>query len=192
MKLCTYLLTNDTGLAPNPYHGWCSLAVCTPNHQGARLDEGDWIAGFLNKSRQYRLVYLLKVEERICLDDYYRDSRFSSKRPDLRGDWKARCGDNFYSLNHDGEWQQHRNRFHIGPDFLVKDTRNPFAFIGREFWYFGRSAMKSPKRFDSLRGGRGIRVNHDPNVATEFISWVTSNWEPGIHDLPNDNPDIPD
>ena len=25
--LCTYVLTSDTGLAPNPYWGWCTLAV---------------------------------------------------------------------------------------------------------------------------------------------------------------------
>lgn len=109
----------------------------------------------------------------------------------LKEIWKARCGDNFYGLDDNGEWRQHRIRFHIGREFLIKDTRHPFAFIGREFWYFGRSAMKSPKRFDSLRGGRGIRVNHDRDLAADFISWVSSNWKPGIHDLPSDNPDIP-
>lgn len=67
--LCTYVVTSDTGMAPNPYHGWCTLTVCTPNHQGARLEKGDWIAGFLGVARGGRLVHLLEVEERIGLDD---------------------------------------------------------------------------------------------------------------------------
>ena len=58
-------MTDDTGLAPNPYYGWCTLAVCTPNHQGARLINGDWVAGFLTKERDYKFVYLFQIEERL-------------------------------------------------------------------------------------------------------------------------------
>ena len=38
MKLLKYVMTSDKGLAPNPYFGVCSLALCTPNHRNARLD----------------------------------------------------------------------------------------------------------------------------------------------------------
>jgi hypothetical protein len=69
------------GLALNPYWDWCTLAVCTPNRQGARLGR--------------------------------------------RGDWKERCGDNFYGQNAGGAWRQRRNRFHIGAEYLTKDTRRP-------------------------------------------------------------------
>ena len=37
MKLLKYVMTSDKGLAPNPYFGVCSLALCTPNHMNARL-----------------------------------------------------------------------------------------------------------------------------------------------------------
>ena len=34
-----YIAVLDTGLAPNPFWGYCTLAVCTPNHMGIRLDQ---------------------------------------------------------------------------------------------------------------------------------------------------------
>ena len=188
-KLCTYLITNDTGLAPNPYWGWCTLAVCTPNHQGASLDNGDWIAGFLTKSRGHRLVYAMEVMEQMDLNYYYHDSRFAKKRPNLRGSWKERCGDNFYSRNEDGTWKQHRNCFHIGDDALRKDTRKSNVFIARKFWYFGRDAMLLPSALRPLVGGRGIRVNHSDHHTAAFRKWMES-IDKGIHALPNDNPDF--
>lgn len=188
-RLCTYLITNDKGLAPNPYWGWCTLAVCTPNHQGANLDSGDWIAGFLTKKRGYRFVYAMEIAERLHMNDYFHDPRFSAKKPNLRGSWMERCGDNFYSQLEDESWKQHRNRFHIGPRFLGKDTRLPFVFVGKRFWYFGRHALRLPDRFLTLVGGRGIRVNHDARLTANFRGWVARHGE-GIHALPSDNPDI--
>ena len=190
MRLCTYTITHDSGLAPNPYHGWCTVSVCTPNRQSAQLATGDWLAGFLTKNRDHRLVYLLQVDERIHLNDYFNDSRFQAKKPDLRGDWRARCGDNFYSQDENGRWKQHRNRFHLGPDYLKKDTRRPYGFIGKRFWYFGNNAPKPPTSLSELIGGRGIRVNHSPHVVGELIDWVGAQCEPGIYGLPNDNPDL--
>ena len=31
---------HDTGFAPNPFWGYCTLAVCTPNHMGVQTSEG--------------------------------------------------------------------------------------------------------------------------------------------------------
>jgi hypothetical protein len=45
MKLCSYIIKNDTGFAPNPFWGYCTLAACTPNHMGLHLYPGDWIIG---------------------------------------------------------------------------------------------------------------------------------------------------
>jgi hypothetical protein len=66
------------------------LAVCTPNHQGIRLEVGDWIAGFLAKHRSYRFLYAMEVSEIFGLDDYHRDKRFAEKKPNLRCTWKER------------------------------------------------------------------------------------------------------
>lgn len=189
-RLYTYIVQQDTGLAPNPYWGWCTLAVCTPNHQGSRVEVGDWIAGFLSKARDHRFLYAVEVSEILDLDDYFRDPRFVEKKPDLRGNWQERCGDNFYSRREDGTWKQHRNRFHIGEDIKEQDTRHAKVFMGTQFWYLGRSAEIVPTRLKSLVGGRGARVNHDPALVTDFCKWVKKRFSAGVLDFPNDNPDL--
>jgi hypothetical protein len=79
MKVCAYVMTCDTGLAPNPFHGVCTLAVCTPNHVRANLEENDYIIGVagvrlrqkLNlSSNSWRLIYAMKVDKFMELDAY--------------------------------------------------------------------------------------------------------------------------
>lgn len=190
MKLCSYVVREDTGLAPNPFWGVCTLAVCTPNHQGTRLTPGNWIAGFLTKSRGHKFLYAMEVSEILDLDDYFTDERFAAKKPDLRGSWQQRCGDNFYSRNSDGTWIQHRNRFHLDERLKEQDTRHARVFIGERFWYRGRSAEPAPARLAPLAGGRGARVNHDPTLVAEFCNWVSTSFRMGVGDLRNDNPDL--
>jgi Nucleotide modification associated domain 2 len=188
-RICTYILTHDSGLAPNPYWRHCTLAVCTPNRQGVRLKPGDWIAGFLPRDRGHRLVYAMEVSERLHLNTYFHDSRFEKKKPNLLGDWMARCGDNFYSQSEGGTWKQHRNRFHIGSEYLRKDTRRPHAFVAERFWYFGRMAPRPQDRHLDLVGGRGVRLRHDELLAADFRDWVATH-DQGLHGLPNHNPDL--
>ena len=190
-RLYTYVVDQDTGMAPNPYWGWCTLAVCTPNHQGSLAAPGDWIAGFLSKERGNRFLYAMEVLDVRALDDYYRDPRFRAKRPILRGTWKQRCGDNFYSRNLDGEWIQHRNRFHHDEAIKRRDTRYAEVFVAQRFWYLGKSAACIPPELAPLAGGRGARVNHDPRLVLKFRKWVEVEFKPGISGLPNDNPDMP-
>jgi len=189
LNLCTYIIREDTGLAPNPFWGFCTLAVCTPNRQRNRLGVGDWIAGFLTKHRGNAFLYAMEISEILDLDDYYRDPRFSPKKPNLIGSWMEQCGDNFYSLGADGEWIQHPNRSHLDEDSKIKDTKFARVFIGQRFWYRGRLAAAAPDKFAPMIGGRGIRVKHDPKLVSEFCEWVSSEFPPGMADLPNDNAD---
>ena len=189
-KLCTYVVREDTGLAPNPYWNYCTLAVCTPNHQGIRLDEGDWIAGVLTKARNHRLLYVMRVAESLDLDAYFHCDRFVKKKPNLKGSWQERCGDNFYSRGADGEWIRHRNRFHLTERLFRQDTKYARAFIGIRFSYFGMAAQRPPEEFASLFGGRGSRVNHNPVTQSAFIEWADRILPQGIHGLPCDNPDL--
>jgi hypothetical protein len=132
----------------------------------------------------------MEVSEILGLDEYFRDERFAAKKPNLRGSWQQRCGDNFYSRNADGTWIQHRNRFHLSEGLKQQDTRHARVFIGGRFWCRGRSAQAAPANFAPLGGGRGARVNHDPSLVMEFCDWVAASFQRGIADLPNDNPDM--
>ena len=184
--LYTYVMKHDTGLAPNPFWGTCTLAVCTPNHSGSRAKRGDWIAGVSDKSRGYKLIYVMEVDERIHMNDYFHDGRFTAKKPILDGTPQQRCGDNFYSLDETGLWTQHPNRYHTGPACLADDTRKPWAFVAQRFWYLGRRAGDMPAEFLSMFGRRGVRVSHPPELVASFKAWVQSTMKQGVNALPRD------
>jgi Nucleotide modification associated domain 2 len=190
-NLYTYVVRFDAGLAPNPFGEYCTLAVCTPNHQGSRAVRGDWIAGVSDKSRGYQLIYVMEVEERIGMDKYFSDPRFSYKKPIPGGSPRQRCGDNFYSLGKDKQWIQHPNSSHVGEVYLAKDTKHPTVFVARRFWYLGRNAIDTPSEFLPMFGGRGARVNHPHELVARFRVWVTKNLRQGLNALPRDFSDDP-
>lgn len=183
-RLYTYIVTIDSGLAPNPFWDWCTLAVCTPNHQGSAVKPGDWLAGFSPKDTGYKFIYAMEVDECIHMNDYFNDPRFQAKKPRIIGSWKQRCGDNFYSQNSYGVWIQHPNPFHGG--MLSTDTRNPYVFVAREFWYLGKARVETPNEFHVMIGGRGARVNHPKGLPEKFKAWVRSTFSTGVADRPLD------
>lgn len=183
-RLYTYIVTVDSGLAPNPFSGWCTLAVCTPNHQGSAVRQGDWIAGFSPKYKGYQFIYAMKVDERIHMNDYFHDPRFQSKKPVMNGGWKERCGDNLYWQDEKGAWIQLPTDFH--KKMLDKDTRVPYVFVGKEFWYLGKARSDVPEEFLAMIGGRGARVNHPAGLPEKFMQWVRWNFRTGITAEPLD------
>ncbi|MBU1215708.1 MAG: hypothetical protein KKA63_10765 [Gammaproteobacteria bacterium] len=153
MKVCAYVMTYDTGLAPNPFHGLCTLAVCSPNHLNANLGNGDYIVGVagaeirsrLNTPNEWRLIYAMQIDKRITLDEYYRSSVYKSKIPKRSGPREVMCGDNFYKLSgeelvHTGESTDHDWR-----EAIEKDCKGNRVFIGKGFLYFGKDAEPFPE-----------------------------------------------
>lgn len=185
MKLYTYVVTHDTGLAPNPFGEWCSVAVCTPNHQGIRAEQGDWICGFSSRAQGHKLIYAMQVEERPSLDEYFHDARWAYKKPSPETA-QSRCGDNFYERLPNGKWKQHWNYFHRSQANLVQDTQKPVAFVGRKFWYFGEKRIEVPN-FQLAIGGRGVRVSQPADSVDKFKEWLAESFAPGRYGVPLDH-----
>lgn len=183
-QVCTYTVRQDTGLAPNPFWGWCTLALCTPNHQGIELARGDWIAGFLDKEHGNRLLYAMELTEDVLdRDAYFRDQRFAQKKPIWGGSWNRRCGDNMYFREETG-WRRISSPFH-GPDMLDQDTRYSKVYVSERFIYLGRKAAELPREFQSLLRARGCKKRHAPAIVSAFLKWATSTFHKGMHALPN-------
>ena len=90
--LYSYVVDHDDGFAPNPEEGLCTLARCkfgTTRRNIVEMAEiDDWIVGTggidLRKSAGHgRLVYAMKVTDKISLAEYFRDyaERFDAKYP---------------------------------------------------------------------------------------------------------------
>ncbi len=147
MYLYSYIVKYDRGLAPNPFWGYCTLAICTPNHIGVHPTEGDWIIGTTTKARGNKLLYAMKVSEVLSFDLYYSDKRFQNKKPVVNGTGKQKVGDNIYFKDDKGQWQQQRTLFHREQEIRQKDLKHPFVFIGKDFFYFGNRAIGMPTEF---------------------------------------------
>jgi len=190
VRLFTYKQTHDTGFAPNPFHGYCTLATCKPQ---IRLHKrvGDWIAGFTSQSLNKdgvgyeRLIYLMHVAEKLPFEIYHTDPRFAAKIPDQDS---KRCvetiGDNIYGIR-DGTVFQIPNRDH-DISALPKDTSGKFALIATEFAYFGSEPIVIPEevrpRIPVSQAGHGIQTK-DPVRARAFVDFVLARGK-GVHARP--------
>ncbi len=191
MKLISYVVRIDHGLAPNPFWGYCTLAVCTPNHVGIHAYKGDWVMGTSPNSRGNKLVYAMQISETLRFDKYFADPRFEKKKPNVRGSWRERVGDNMYYRNEEGQWVRHRTLHHLEPEFFVRDLKHPVVFISEYFFYFGSNAPAIPAEFQELIWRRqGCKSNHDPQVVRGFLSWLKANFGPGVLGHPTDNNEV--
>ena len=193
-KLYTYIVRVDGGFAPNPFHGFCTLATCKPRIRKIAKD-GDWIAGFSSK-RHYkdrRLVYAMRVDKVLDFDEYWKDTSFKYKRPIPTGDREQQCGDNIYHRNpDDGSWIQAPS-YH-NEDHIERDTKFPQALISKTFVYYGAKAVKLPHEFRNWDGqdispmGIGHRCNFADGLREEFIDWLAPQADNGVYGEPMEWP----
>ena len=102
MSYYSYRLDHDSGLAPNPFGGFCTLVVCKPEiRKSGNLSVGDWIFGTGSKAIekntgiqcQRNLIYAMQVGEIIGMNDYWQDPRFNYKKTNhwwLKSDYVRR------------------------------------------------------------------------------------------------------
>ena len=153
---------------------------------GIKADKDDWIVGFTTSQRDNRLIFAMMVDERQYFDNYFRDKRFQRKKPVIAGTWRQRCGDNIYYLEND-QWGQIASPYHYSKKDLRKDTRHPYMFISKHFYYFGEKAPAIPERFKEILWNRqGCKYDHDPDVGEGFIGWLADTFQPGKHGEPMD------
>lgn len=156
MHIFSYVITHDSGFAPNPFGGFLTLATCKPRvRQGAR--KGDYIVSTGSSATvgNHKLVYAAQVADIVLLADYGTISDYEIKRPSTRGEWWHKHGDNIYFII-DGQWKQRRN-IHHGQDAMDHDLGGKNVLICNRFWYFGEDTDSNfdfyPIREDSTTRG---------------------------------------
>ena len=180
-KLYSYIVARDYGFAPNPFHGFCTLATCKPGiRETAAI--GDWIVGTGSKSkgRDGYLVYAMRVTEAMSFEEYWADARFRRKRPEMHASLKKAFGDNiYYREDHTGEWRQ-LDSHHSYDDGtqndknVQNDTQVDRVLISDNFIYWGGSGPMLPHfRGETVcHSTQGHRCNFPREVVDDFIAWV--------------------
>jgi Nucleotide modification associated domain 2 len=167
-RLYIYVVDRDFGFAPNPFHGFCTLATCKPKIRNA-AEIGDWVVG-MGGSRlkaSGKCIFAMRISNKITFNEYWTNPKYLDKKPIRNGSRKMMVGDNVYYLNSSSkQWQQadshHSNADgSINPDNLTRDTSTNKVLISNHFFYFGIEAPIIPERLLSAIGyknGRNYRV----------------------------------
>lgn len=176
-KLYSYIVANDTGFAPNPFYGYCTLATCKPKiRETAQV--GDWIVGTgsKRKGKAGYAVYAMRVTEIMTFDEYWNDPRFLDKRPNRQSSsLKEKAGDNiYYRAEKDDEWQQSESYHDC--THMEKDTRVNRVLISDDFVYWGGDGALMPlfNGESVCCSTQGHKCRFDGNVVRGFIEWVRS------------------
>jgi len=193
----SYIVAYDSGFAPNPFNGFCTLATCKPDIR-KRASLGDWIVGTGSNRQGVRrggfLVHAMRVREALTFVEYWNDPRFEKKKPNLHGSYRMACGDNIYCPLEGGGWRQ-LNSYHSGEDgtavqkHISRDTSVDRVLISDDFVYFGAEGPKIP---DVLRdaglvlSGRGRKKVEEPASIANFETWLEGLGVKGYQGRPFD------
>lgn len=190
-RLYTYVVLHDSGFAPNPYHGYCTLACCKPLiRKYAR--PGDWImgGGAATKGRGLRVVYLMQVSEALTFEEYWDDPRFKAKKPCIDARCEDFVGDNIYP---DAIGTQQLPSMHseagCSPceDDMCRDLSVDRVLVGERFVYWGDDGPLKPHfPTEPLYFDRGHKFRYKPQLVTEFLEWVECLTEWGVQGSPGD------
>ena len=181
VKLYSYVVEHDTGYAPNPYFGFCTLCRCKFRKSVAgrkniveSAKEGDWVIGTGGASKRSaghgKLIYAMLVTEKLTREKYFSDSRFAQKKPikTTTSTYEQKRGDNERPSK-------------------VFEKRKQFVLVSRHFYYFGNNAIDIPAKF-RRRGfekkGPGFRSPSDSADVCRFVGWLEKERKPGKHGEP--------
>lgn len=187
----SYIIARDYGFAPNPFHGFLTLATCKPEIRKRAL-VGDFVSGNAGVHFDYKLIFMMKVSAVISFDKYWSDSQYERKKPVMNGSLIKLWGDNIYHHNESGGWVQ-ENSHHsleggrVNMKNLNRDTgKTDRVLISTDFIYLGKSMISLPKEFDScLCKNRGHKRPEVGRVEKMWNYLVSLYPEKGLIDNPN-------
>jgi hypothetical protein len=161
--LYSYVVDHDTGFAPNPLGGYCTLVHCKFQKSTSKrpnivelAEKGDWILGTGGKKSagNNRIIYLMRVDEILPFRSYLSDKRF---------------------IGRDGRKNRHRG--------------NKFALVSEKFYYFGKNALDISKLPGVLQGnlekkGPGYRKDYPLKHLEKLHKWFSDRYPIGTHGEP--------
>ena len=187
-SLFSYVVRYDSGFAPNPFHDLCTLATCKPGiRKSAKI--GDWLIGTgssgISTRRGGYLVYAMKVTETLKTSQYWYDSRFRCKRPEMRHNWVSASGDNIYEPVSSSRWRQLHSYHSLrdgreNMEHKHRDLSVERVLVSDDFVYFGGEGPKLHEKFLSggslelYHGGQNCKKIRKELVITEFVLWLRS------------------
>ncbi len=190
-----YVVVRDFGFAPNPFHGYCTLATCKPRIRNP-AKVGDWVIGMGTPRLKAvgRCIYAMCITEKITFNEYWTSPKYLDKKPIRNGSRKMMVGDNIYYFDPvQEEWFQadshHSNADgSLNPHNLATDTKSDKVLISNHFFYFGREAPFVPNDLLDAIGYKNQR-NHkvfEDRIAGGIIEWLDNSFGKALNQVIGD------
>ena len=140
--LFSYIVDHDTGYAPNPFNGICTLAYCKyPMRPHVRED--DYVIGLGKKELGNRVVYAMRVTETLEHDRYLLNRRFKDR------------------------WEDYNT-----PNAKEEIRQASRVLISTDFAYWGGEGRRLPERLHGLIVDRwGYKSKINAPLIPEFLKW---------------------
>jgi hypothetical protein len=196
-----YVVDRDFGFAPNPFHGFCTLATCKARIR-KRAQIGDWIVGVggqrLNATG--KMIYAMRVTSIVSFNEYWFGNEYIDKKPIRNGSRRAMIGDNIYYFDKKTHGWRQADSHHSNPNGTVNehnlrsDTSVDRVLISRYFYYFGRSAPIVPREIMDdvgFRNGRADRKFQDWQCA-KLLEWIHDSYKQNLNLVIDDPFDFDD
>jgi hypothetical protein len=189
-KVYIYVVDRDFGFAPNPFHGYCTLATCKPGIRNM-AEVGDWVIGLGGGRLKAtgRCIYAMRVSKKITFNDYWSDPYYLDKKPIRNGSSRMLVGDNVYYFDpKTKKWNQadsHHSNFDGSTNLknLKTDTKSDKVLISDYFYYFGKDAPSIPNdqiTFIGYKNGRNYRV-FDSNACSCITDWLQQSFRKSLN-----------
>jgi len=198
-RLFSYKMTHDRGFAPCPFGGFLTLATCKPQ---IRLHKniGDWIAGFtsIQLGKKYngniKMIYLMKIENKITFEEYWRNDIYNIKKPNLNSNILLEMvGDNIYRPLIDNpiiwkDFEQIKNLFHNDLENKRNDLNGKYVLLSNNFYYFGSKPLDIPINImpdvPKYQSGHGMETKEEKKKIL-FLEYIMKNYRIGIYNSPH-------
>lgn len=162
--LFSYVVEHDYGIAPNPSDGLCTLVKCKFKKSNRKnilelAKEGDWIVGTggANKKKSAghrKIVYLMRVDEKLPIDAYTQGKRFS-KRIDSSG---------------------------LDRNISFALISHHFFYFGNNAIHIDSIPSVYPHPLE--KKGPGFRKDFSQEFIVDFTNWFEKNYEVGVYGIP--------
>lgn len=144
--------------------------------------------GSAKRDRSGYLVFFMRVEKIISFNDFWNDLTLQRKKPDMRGSFLQRYGDNIYWKDEKTQKWYQSDSFHSKPDGVLNEinlhsdvghTEN--VLLSKDYAYWGGAGPKVPKSLAYFVHDRQGHLNYfKPEEIRKFEEWVRSLGQQGF------------
>ncbi len=142
-----------------------------------------------------RIIFAMRVGEKLSFQNYWDDPRFSQKKPTFFASLSRAYGDNIYHHER-GIWIQEDSHHSlpggaVNVSNLNRDTNADSVLIGTDFVYWGEAAPRVPAELQAVVSGEDLYPSsrsHRSNFSDSFVravnKWFSEIYPRGIQGRP--------